>query len=47
MKKVVLLFLLSLMITSITKGQTIGGSFMLGFPQGEFKENVDRLGYGF
>jgi len=47
MKKAAILILFLLMITSFTKGQTIGGSFMLGFPQGEFKENVDRLGYGF
>ncbi|MGD8780576.1 MAG: hypothetical protein PVH88_16620 [Ignavibacteria bacterium] len=26
--------------------QTIGGSIMLAVPQGEFKENVDNLGYG-
>lgn len=27
-------------------GQTAGLSFMLGSPQGEFRQNVDRLGYG-
>jgi len=26
--------------------QSAGGSFILGFPQGEFKENIDRLGFG-
>ena len=26
--------------------QTVGGSFVLGFPQGEFKDKVDNLGYG-
>jgi hypothetical protein len=26
--------------------QSAGGGFMLGFPQGEFKENIDRLGFG-
>ncbi|OGU57504.1 MAG: hypothetical protein A2V66_12535 [Ignavibacteria bacterium RBG_13_36_8] len=33
--------------TSYLSAQTIGGSVMLGIPQGEFKEKVDRLGYGF
>ncbi|MCF8260144.1 MAG: hypothetical protein K9J12_05165 [Melioribacteraceae bacterium] len=32
---------------SISNAQTLGGSLMLGFPQNEFKSNVDRLAYGF
>lgn len=32
---------------SIVKAQSAGIHLMLGYPQGEFKENVDRLGYGF
>lgn len=32
---------------SIINAQTLGGSFILGAPQGEFKDNVNRLGYGF
>jgi hypothetical protein len=26
--------------------QSAGGGLMLGFPQGEFKDNIDRLGFG-
>lgn len=26
--------------------QTVGGSFMIGSPQGEFRKNVDQLGFG-
>jgi len=26
--------------------QTVGGGLLIGLPQGEFKENVDRVGYG-
>ena len=33
-------------IFSLTQAQSGGVSLMLGVPQGEFKENVDRLGYG-
>ncbi|MFC2082298.1 hypothetical protein ACFLQT_01055 [Bacteroidota bacterium] len=33
--------------STLLSAQSIGGSFMLGFPQGEFKEKVDRVGYGF
>jgi hypothetical protein len=39
-----ILFLILFAIS--TKAQTAGASLMLGYPQGEFKENVDRLGYG-
>lgn len=39
--------LLFVLFTSISFAQTIGGSVMLGLPQGEFKEKIDRLGYGF
>ena len=38
--------LLILLLTLTTSAQTAGVSLMLGSPQGEFKENVDRLGYG-
>lgn len=38
----------ALMLTATAMAaQTIGGSVMIGAPQGEFKDNVDRLGYGF
>ena len=36
--------LLSLPINIIP--QSAGGNLMLGFPQGEFKDNIDRLGFG-
>ncbi|GJQ63332.1 MAG: hypothetical protein SCALA702_23850 [Melioribacteraceae bacterium] len=45
MRKVLLLFVL-FSAYSVTSAQMVGGSFMLGMPKGEFKENVDRLGYG-
>ncbi|MCZ7602975.1 MAG: hypothetical protein M5R37_08905 [Melioribacteraceae bacterium] len=44
-------FLVSIIVLismiSIVKAQSAGIHLMLGYPQGEFKENVDRLGYGF
>lgn len=39
---VVLLFVFVLRIN----GQMAGGNLTLGWPQGEFKENVDRIAYG-
>ena len=49
MIKKLLLLMLGLLLTSAmaVKAQSLGASVMLGFPQGEFKEKVDRLGYGF
>jgi hypothetical protein len=45
--KVLLLFFASFIFTSgICFSQNGGVNLMLGFPQGEFKRNVDRLGYG-
>lgn len=46
-KLLLLVFVLLLSSSMIVKAQSIGGSVMLGFPQGEFKEKVNRLGYGF
>jgi hypothetical protein len=43
---IALLFLLALFSSGLTKAQIAGVDFTLGFPMGEFKENVDRLGYG-
>jgi hypothetical protein len=42
------LFIISavLIFTSLSMAQTVGGSFMLGSPQGEFRTYVDQLGYG-
>jgi hypothetical protein len=42
-----LLLLFFLMLSSISMAQTVGGSFMLGYPQGDFRTNVDQMGYGF
>ena len=36
-----------LFFASLTTAQTVGGSFMLGYPQGDFRKNVDQLGFGF
>ena len=46
MKKhfVVIMFLF---LASFTMAQTASGSFMLGYPQGDFRKNVDQLGFGF
>lgn len=41
-----LLLTILLLISINTNAQTLGGSLMIGLPQGEFKEKVDRLGYG-
>ena len=48
MKKSFILFgLFALLLFSPTVSAQQGGlNFMLGFPQGEFKENVDRVGFG-
>lgn len=45
-KKPSFLLIILLFSTVQIKSQTAGGSIMLGLPQGEFKEKVDRLGYG-
>ncbi|MFH1195085.1 MAG: hypothetical protein V1720_05200 [bacterium] len=45
-QKLTYLFFILLFAGSTIFGQTAGISFMLGSPQGEFRENVDRLGYG-
>lgn len=41
-----LLVILVLFGTSLISAQAVGGSFMIGSPQGDFRTNVDRLGYG-
>jgi hypothetical protein len=45
MKKMLVILIAVLCFTKLN-AQTIGGSLVLGFPQGEFKEKVDNLGYG-
>ncbi|MBK7105815.1 MAG: hypothetical protein IPH62_11085 [Ignavibacteriae bacterium] len=45
MKKIlILLFIISFVSTNYS--QQIGLSFMFGYPQGEFRSNVDRMGFG-
>lgn len=46
MKRLNLLFILVLILAAEFPAQSAGGGLMLGFPQGEFKENVDRIGFG-
>lgn len=46
LKKTVLIFSLLFLLISANHAQTLSGNFMLGLPQGEFKDNVDKLGYG-
>lgn len=46
MKKYLLLIIILFCLTSFVQAQTAGGSFMLASPQGAFRDNVDRLGYG-
>ncbi|MHB9039443.1 MAG: hypothetical protein ACYC4T_02200 [Melioribacteraceae bacterium] len=45
MKKLFGLILFFLFV-SINSAQTVGASFMIASPQGEFKNNVDNLGFG-
>lgn len=44
MKKAFILLLLAGLVT--LKAQTVGGSFVIGLPQGEFKQKVDNIGFG-
>lgn len=46
MKRCHLIPVFILIVSFGTAAQSAGGSFILGFPQGEFKENIDRLGFG-
>jgi hypothetical protein len=39
-------FIVILLTAFSINAQTVGGSIMLGSPQGDFRTNVDRLGYG-
>jgi hypothetical protein len=40
-----ILILLSVFVIKL-QAQSAGGGFSLGFPQGEFKDNINRLGFG-
>jgi hypothetical protein len=47
MKRTITFLLLIITVYTINNlAQSAGGGLMLGFPQGEFKENIDRLGFG-
>jgi len=46
MKQLSFIFISILMLAGSLPAQSAGGGLLLGFPQGEFKENVDRLGFG-
>ncbi|MBN1639512.1 MAG: hypothetical protein JW866_11120 [Ignavibacteriales bacterium] len=45
-KKILITFFFLFVFASNIIPQTVGGSLLLGLPRGEFKDNVDRLGYG-
>ena len=46
MKRYYLALSLLLLLPINIMPQSAGGNLMLGFPQGEFKDNIDRLGFG-
>lgn len=45
MKKYLLLIVILISALNVS-AQTVGGSLMLGYPQGDFRANVDRMGFG-
>ncbi len=47
MKSFVLFLLLNCAFFYTMNAQTVGGGLVLAFPQGEFKNNVDNMGWGF
>ncbi len=46
MKQFIGLFVMLILYTVNLPAQSAGGGIMLGFPEGEFKQNVDRPGFG-
>ncbi len=47
MKRFAALLLISVLVFAVEiSAQSAGGGLMLGFPQGEFKDNINRLGFG-
>lgn len=47
MKRIIALLLILISIFTVkVSAQSAGGGLMLGFPQGEFKDNINRLGFG-
>ena len=46
MKRISILLILITVLSIKLQAQSAGGSIMLGFPQGEFKDNINRLGFG-
>lgn len=47
MKKLLTISIVIFLTFFTLNAQTAGGSFIIGSPQGDFRKNVDRLGYGF
>lgn len=45
-RNLTLVLIVTLLLTINILPQSAGGGLMLGFPQGEFKDNIDRLGFG-
>ena len=46
MKRLGLLLIFVTAMSLNLSAQSAGGGIMLGFPQGEFKDNIDRIGFG-
>ncbi len=46
MKRLSLLLIFTTILTFKLSAQSAGGGLMLGFPEGEFKDNIDRVGFG-
>ncbi len=46
MKQLISLFIIIILYSVSLSAQSAGGGLMLGFPEGEFKQNVDRPGFG-
>jgi hypothetical protein len=47
MKKGLVIIVIALIFSSLMNGQTVGGSLIIASPQGEFRQYVDNLGFGF
>jgi len=47
MKSRYLIMIIVLTFSTMMMGQTAGGSLLVGSPQGEFRQYVDNLGFGF
>lgn len=47
MKIITRLLMISILVSGISFAQSISANFTLAFPQGEFKEKVENIGFGF